>query len=899
MSADARVFDSAKRTILFKLRELIDYSPKGSIDAPIARFVPRLNAVPELVTTSSCSGRIAVYAHDGGHGAPPTAVVDNDDDGDAAGEPSAGAPGGSTKGAGAWLLVTHEDPLTEAGLSDALAGSAYPDAVLKVEPFILHVQARDLPAARRLLHVAIAAGFRESGITVGARGKTIVAVRTTASSLEVPLRAGGRTIVDAAYARELVAIANERFAEIGARRARFIAAFVAEYPAAAATVQAAAASDERSGSHVCSTCGVAFPSRNKLFGHLLPPPAAGGKPVCPSAPAPQAVVTAAAGAPPLLACSGCGAAFPSRNKLFRHVEACAPALQQKRLREGAAATATAATATPPPALRVSPSGAPLLPPSVPLTPVDVRAAESAEAAMRRALAVVAAVAAAGTASSAADDAAAPPPLQLQWEQLQGADAPPSLARWGHTATLLRPAAAASANPAAAPVVVAVGGVACVGVHGRSNDVLVYDCADGRWHVPEVAAGDAPPPMVRHAAVAVPLPGAGGGLEALLVTGGHNGPLRPTADSWWLTVERLAAGGGANDGAPHFRAAWHRAVVTSAAAPPLRWGHAAVTIPAGSIAGDLPAVAVFGGRDAHSSFGDVWVAELRRQATGNTPSLAWQQLTPSGAHWRPRFYHAAATLPSAAGGGVAGETLVAVHGGYPSPYLVAADDASSGGEGGVLPSPHLHAAAGGGSATALLADVALLRLTAAGGGVYTASWQPVAVQPTLPGGRQLEPRCSHSLLALPAQASRQQHQLRLLLLGGECEDPQHNAAQLLTLAATAGGSTATATVDTAADEGHDGHGYAALRSAALAARSPGAAAVSPSPKAAASPSPPPASGPDDAYYRRLPMLLRSAMVLLSGGGGAGCHSLLSVGGGGVCFAFGSHASPSYRCAVTVQ
>lgn len=39
-----------------------DASPKGSVDEEIVDLIEQVNAVPDLVTTSSCGGRVAVFA---------------------------------------------------------------------------------------------------------------------------------------------------------------------------------------------------------------------------------------------------------------------------------------------------------------------------------------------------------------------------------------------------------------------------------------------------------------------------------------------------------------------------------------------------------------------------------------------------------------------------------------------------------------------------------------------------------------------------------------------------------------------------------------------------------------------------------------------------------------------
>lgn len=88
------MFASKKKTILEQLElpaeEYHDSSPKGSIDGPIQDLIKDINSKLNLVTTSSCSGRIAVYL-----------------EGERCKSSSKSAsPGG--KGGGKWLFVSHE-----------------------------------------------------------------------------------------------------------------------------------------------------------------------------------------------------------------------------------------------------------------------------------------------------------------------------------------------------------------------------------------------------------------------------------------------------------------------------------------------------------------------------------------------------------------------------------------------------------------------------------------------------------------------------------------------------------------------------------------------------------------------------------------------------------------------
>ena len=88
------MFASKKKAILDQLElpaeEYHDSSPKGSIDGPIQGLIKEINSKPNLVTTSSCSGRITVYL-----------------EGERCKSSSKSAsPGG--KGGGKWLFVSHE-----------------------------------------------------------------------------------------------------------------------------------------------------------------------------------------------------------------------------------------------------------------------------------------------------------------------------------------------------------------------------------------------------------------------------------------------------------------------------------------------------------------------------------------------------------------------------------------------------------------------------------------------------------------------------------------------------------------------------------------------------------------------------------------------------------------------
>ncbi|XP_043316892.1 tRNA wybutosine-synthesizing protein 3 homolog isoform X1 [Cervus canadensis] len=163
----------------------VDLSRKGSVDEDVLEIVQLLNGQEQFFTTSSCAGRIILLD---------------------------GSINGSEvqKQNCSWLLVTHKACVKD----DVVVAlrRANGDAILKFEPLVLHVQCRQLQDARILHSVAIDSGFRNSGITVGKRGKIMLAVRST-HGLEVPLSHQGKLMVTEEYIAFLLKIANQKMEE--------------------------------------------------------------------------------------------------------------------------------------------------------------------------------------------------------------------------------------------------------------------------------------------------------------------------------------------------------------------------------------------------------------------------------------------------------------------------------------------------------------------------------------------------------------------------------------------------------------------------------------------------------------------------------------------------------------
>ncbi|TWW73358.1 tRNA wybutosine-synthesizing protein 3 -like protein [Takifugu flavidus] len=185
-------FSRWKKQCLKKL----DLSKKGSVDEDISHLVSLINSRERFFTTSSCSGRIILIDRVSG-------ISD------------------IQKQNCHWLFVSHQKCKPD-DLISALERSNG-DAVFKFEPFVLHVQCRQLDDAQMMHSVAINAGFRNSGLTVGKLGKIMMAVRST-HVLEVPLSHNGKVLVEQEYIHFLTELANQKMEENLRRIQRLISA---------------------------------------------------------------------------------------------------------------------------------------------------------------------------------------------------------------------------------------------------------------------------------------------------------------------------------------------------------------------------------------------------------------------------------------------------------------------------------------------------------------------------------------------------------------------------------------------------------------------------------------------------------------------------------------------------
>lgn len=79
----------------------------------------------------------------------------------------------------------------------------------KAEPFILHIGARNLGFARKILSAMKRAGIKRGGISVAKEGKFIIEMIGT-QEISVPVKKGKRVLVSEEFFRELVEDGNEK-----------------------------------------------------------------------------------------------------------------------------------------------------------------------------------------------------------------------------------------------------------------------------------------------------------------------------------------------------------------------------------------------------------------------------------------------------------------------------------------------------------------------------------------------------------------------------------------------------------------------------------------------------------------------------------------------------------------
>ncbi|NJE00469.1 hypothetical protein [Thermococcus sp. JdF3] len=170
-------FDEQKAKAMAGLRKAL---AEGKVDGDIISLLEKINSLENYFTTSSCSGRIS--------------VMEMPDFGD--------------KVNSVWLGKWHREVSVEEVL-EAIGKHSKGQLWFLVRSPILHVGARTMEDAVRLLNLAIGLGFKYSNIKSVSHKKLLVEIRST-ERMDVPLGADGELWVDEAYIERIVGIANSQ-----------------------------------------------------------------------------------------------------------------------------------------------------------------------------------------------------------------------------------------------------------------------------------------------------------------------------------------------------------------------------------------------------------------------------------------------------------------------------------------------------------------------------------------------------------------------------------------------------------------------------------------------------------------------------------------------------------------
>lgn len=176
-------FDNDKKQHIYKLKH-VDKSKKGSIDKPVVELIKAINSMKDYYTTSSCSGRMMEFL----------------------------LPESWKKHEVKWLFVSHHgtDAQTEKKLlSEIKTLSKVKETVyFRYEPLILHLVARDIESAKKIINIANKVGFKHSGI-ISMANRIIVEIIGT-DRLDVPIAADKKVLVTEDYFKFLLIEANKK-----------------------------------------------------------------------------------------------------------------------------------------------------------------------------------------------------------------------------------------------------------------------------------------------------------------------------------------------------------------------------------------------------------------------------------------------------------------------------------------------------------------------------------------------------------------------------------------------------------------------------------------------------------------------------------------------------------------
>lgn len=161
----------------------------GAVDPAVVPLLDCINARPDYVTTSSCSGRIVLLS----------------------------TSSAEKKGDSFFYRKWHH-PVTSDDVWDAL--TSYSGSILwfKLDPFILHIGAENLSSAFRIIDLARSAGVKIAGIQSADSSKIHVEIRGI-DSIAIPFY-DGKPLLGREYVKHIVRFANRKIVKNAMRLAR-------------------------------------------------------------------------------------------------------------------------------------------------------------------------------------------------------------------------------------------------------------------------------------------------------------------------------------------------------------------------------------------------------------------------------------------------------------------------------------------------------------------------------------------------------------------------------------------------------------------------------------------------------------------------------------------------------
>jgi tRNA wybutosine-synthesizing protein 3 len=183
-------FDREKLDVLKKLKEC-DKSKIGQVDKEVKNLIDFLNKSKDFYTTSSCSGRIL--------------LIELSED--------------NRKDKAKWLFISHDRVSFRDLLKTLKKYKSKREFWFKQEPLILHVCARNLKEAEKLMTLAIYSGFKKASIIALSR-RVIVEIRGT-DYISCLIGKNKKILVDENYLKELLNLANKKLKRNLEKKERF------------------------------------------------------------------------------------------------------------------------------------------------------------------------------------------------------------------------------------------------------------------------------------------------------------------------------------------------------------------------------------------------------------------------------------------------------------------------------------------------------------------------------------------------------------------------------------------------------------------------------------------------------------------------------------------------------